>query len=173
MATDYDAEFLDFAEASRTRLRRAAFLMCGDWDHASDITQEALVRLYLAWPRIDKGAGLASYARRTVISIAIDRARKKSSSELPDATLGTDSPAAAADDIEGVVDRITILNALARLAPRQRACVVLRYYEDLSVAEVARVLGCREGTVKSQTARGLDTLREHLGTLELTEEAAS
>ena len=87
MATGYDAEFLDFAEASRTRLRRAAFLMCGDWDHAADITQEALIRLYGAWPRIERGAGLASYARRTVITIAIDRARKKSSSELPDADL--------------------------------------------------------------------------------------
>jgi RNA polymerase sigma-70 factor (sigma-E family) len=173
MDTDYDAEFLDFAEASRGRLRRAAFLMCGDWEYAADITQEALIKLYVAWPRIEKGAGLAAYSRRTVISIAIDRARKRSSTELPDATLGGGSSAVPADDIEAIADRLTILNALARLAPRQRACVVLRYYEDLSVAEVARVLGCREGTVKSQTARGLDTLREHLGSLELTEEAAS
>ena len=173
MATGYDAEFLDFAEASRTRLRRAAFLMCGDWGHAADITQEALIRLYVAWPRIEKGVGLASYARRTVISIAIDRARKRSSSELPDPGLGGDRSAAAADDIDGIADRITILSALATLAPRQRACVVLRYYEDLSVAEVARMLGCREGTVKSQTARGLDTLREALGDFAITEEAAS
>ena len=170
MATGYDAEFLDFAEASRTRLRRTAFLMCGDWERASDITQEALIRLYVAWPRIDKGAGLSSYARRTVVSIAIDWSRRKSSSELPDADL---DGGRFADPTDGIADRITILNALATLAPRQRACVVLRYYEDLSVAEVARMLGCREGTVKSQTARALDTLRKILGDLSLTEEAAS
>ena len=136
----------------------------------ADITQEALIRLYVAWPRIERGAGLASYARRTVITIAIDRARKKSSSELPDADLDRGR---IADPTDGIADRITILNALATLAPRQRACVVLRYYEDLSVAEVARMLGCREGTVKSQTARALDTLRNILGDLSLTEEAAS
>ena len=116
---------------------------------------------------------MASYARRTVISIAIDRARKKSSSGSPDSALDGERSAAAADDIDGIADRLTILSALATLAPRQRACVVLRYYEDLSVAEVARMLGCREGTVKSQTARGLDTLREALGDFVITEEAAS
>jgi RNA polymerase sigma-70 factor (sigma-E family) len=162
MAKGYDAEFLDFAEASRTRLRRTAYLMCGDWDRASDITQEALIRLYVVWPRIEKGAGLAAYARRVVVTVAIDMGRKRSSGELPDAdpdVPGTSDPTA------GIADRITIIQALAALPPRQRACVVLRYYEDLSVADVARVLGCREGTVKSQTARGLDTLRTALGGL--------
>ncbi len=173
MAAGNDQEFLDFAEASRTRLRRAAFLMCGNWDHASDITQEALIRLYVTWPRIDKGAGLASYARQTVINVAIDWARKKSSGELPDDDPARGRSAATGDETDGIADRITILSALATLAPRQRACVVLRYYEDLSVAEVARVLGCREGTVKSQTARGLDTLREALGDFVITEEATS
>ncbi len=114
-----------------------------------------VIRLYVAWPRIERGAGLASYARRTVITIAIDRARKKSSSELPDADL---DGSRSVDPTDGIADRITILNTLATLAPRQRACVVLRYYEDLSVAEVARMLGCREDLVKSQTARALDTL---------------
>ena len=170
MTTGDDAEFLDFAEASRARLRRTAFLMCGDWETAADITQEALIRLYVAWPRIERGPGLASYARRTVVSVAIDWARKKSSSELP---IADPEERRTGDATDTVADRVTILNALALLAPRQRACVVLRYYEDLSVAEVARLLGCREGTVKSQTARALDTLRGVLGDLALAEEAAS
>ena len=96
--------------------------MCGDWDHAADITQEALIRLYVAWPRIEKGAGLASYARRTVISIAIDRARKKSSSELPDSALDGERSAAAADKIDGIADRLTILSALATWRPASGLC---------------------------------------------------
>jgi RNA polymerase sigma-70 factor (sigma-E family) len=149
-------EFLEFAAAYHDQMRRTAFLLCGVWDRAADITQEALIRLYVAWPRLNNTGGLRNYARRVVASAAIDFARKKSSHELPAPEpaerVGTDPTAA-------VADRLLMLQALAQLPPRQRACVVLRYYEDLSVDDVASVLGCRPGTVKSQTARALTALR--------------
>ena len=148
-------EFLEFAAAYRDQMRRTAYLLCGDWDRASDITQEALIRLYVAWPRLNTG-GLRNYARRVVANATIDFARKKSSHELP-----TAEPAerVGADTTAAVADRLLMLQALSQLPPRQRACVVLRYYEDLSVDDVASVLGCRPGTVKSQTTRALTALR--------------
>lgn len=149
-------DFVAFAEACRVQMRRTAFLMSGDWDRAADITQEALIRLYVAWPRLDKDAGLRSYARRTVVSVAVDFARKRSSTEVPGAT---PTGQTVADPTVGVTDRMVLMQALAQLPARQRACVVLRYYEDLSVEDVAEALGCRAGTVKSQTARGLAALR--------------
>ena len=156
MARRDEAEFVAFAEACRPALRRTAYLVCGDWERAADITQEALIRVYVAWPRLEKDHGLRSYARRAVVSVAIEHARKRSSRELP-----TDHPAdAPVEDPSGqVVDRMFLMKALAELPPRQRACVVLRFYDDLSVETVAETLGCRTGTVKSQTARGLDALR--------------
>lgn len=170
MARGYDTEFLDFVEGSRGRLRRTAYLMCGDWDRAADLVQEAFIRLYVAWPRIDHGPGLAAYARRTVAHIAIDQGRKRSSSEVVRERV---APTEAADDTAGVADRLVVLAALGELPPRQRACLVLRFYEDLGVAEVAQILGCRQGTVKSQTSRALETLRRTLGDPALTDGAAS
>src|SRR5688572_16667162 len=156
MARRDESEFVAFAEACRPSLRRTAFLLCGDWERAADITQEALVKVYVAWPRLEKDHGLRSYARRAVASVAIDQSRKRSSREVPSADIGDRS----VEDRSGqVVDRLFLMAALAELPPRQRACVVLRFYDDLSVEAVAETLGCRIGTVKSQTARGLDALR--------------
>lgn len=162
MAGD-DASFLDFVETRRTQLRATAYLMCGDWHRADDIVQEALIRLYAAWPRVSDSPALKAYARRTVVNTALNQKRTRSSGEVPVAEV---RDAAAPDD--AVESRLDIVAALGRLGPRQRACVVLRYFEDLSVEETAAALGCRPGTVKSQTARALGTLRALLGA-ELTE----
>ncbi|MBM6402123.1 SigE family RNA polymerase sigma factor [Phycicoccus sonneratiae] len=149
-------DFLDFAAAMGPRMRRTAFLLCGDWDRAGDIVQESLIRLYVAWPRLEPGPGMSSYARRTVVHVHADWARKRSSQEVVTDVL----PQQQVDDATaGIPERVVLMNALAALPERQRACVVLRYYEDLGVAEVATLLGCREGTVKSQTARGIGALR--------------
>ena len=157
MARRDEDEFLAFADASRSQLRRTAYLLCGDWHRAADITQEALIRVYVAWPRLERDHGLRAYARKAVVSVAIDQGRRRSSREVVGLV---ERPApAVADPSATVVERLALLQALATLPPRQRACVVLRYYEDLSVAAVADALGCREGTVKSQTARGLEALR--------------
>lgn len=155
-----DEEFVAFAAASQARMRRTAYLICGDWPLASDIVQEALIRVYVAWPRLEKAGGLGAYARRTVVSVAIDMGRKRSSSEIPapdDDTVASDGW--DADVAASVSDRQAVLAALAQLPTRQRACVVLRYYEDLAVSEVAAYLGVSEGTVKSQTSRALDSLQ--------------
>lgn len=156
MARTDDDEFATFARAAAPGLRRTAYLLCGDWDRAADLAQEALIRVYVAWPRLDRADGRYAYARRVTTNAAIDQGRKRSSRELPTLEL-VDGP--VEDATSQVVDRALLLAALAELPARQRACVVLRYYEDLSVEAVARTLGCRPGTVKSQTARGLDALR--------------
>jgi RNA polymerase sigma-70 factor (sigma-E family) len=152
-----DDQFVEYVVGNQARLRRTAYLLCGDWQRAADITQEALIRVYLAWPRIERKGGLPTYVRRTIVSVAIDLQRKRSSRELP--TVGNDSAPAEIDIERSVSDRAALLAALATLPPRQRACVVLRYYDDLSVREVAHLLECSEGTVKSQTSRALDTLQ--------------
>jgi RNA polymerase sigma-70 factor (sigma-E family) len=156
--TGDDTSFLDFVSTRRTRLRATAYLMCGDWHRADDVVQEALIRLYVAWPRIAASPALSAYARRTVVNTALNLARKGSSGEIP--VVEVRDQVAPADPVDA---RMDIIAALGRLGPRQRACVVLRYFEDQSVAEVAELLGCRPGTVKSQTARALDTLRTILG----------
>ena len=151
-----EGEFATFVAGHRRALHRTAFLMSGDWEHAADVVQEALVRLYVAWPRLAPGAGLRGYARRVVVNVAIEQARKRSNHERPTDRLRDRAVDDAADQVP---DRLLLLAALDELPPRQRACVVLRFYDDLSVDDVADVLGCRPGTVKSQTARGLDALR--------------
>lgn len=153
-----DEEYVEFAAAARTQLRRTAYLISGDWDRASDIVQEALIRVYVAWPRLEKQGGLHAYARRAVVSVAIDMSRKRTNRELP----AVPDPSVPSDEdvSELVTARDALMRALRDLPPRQRACVVLRYFEDLPVAEVAQALGCTEGTVKSQTSRALDTLRQ-------------
>ncbi|HSF37260.1 MAG TPA: SigE family RNA polymerase sigma factor [Nocardioides sp.] len=156
MARRDDPEFAAFAAACAPGLRRTAYLMCGDWDRAADVVQEALIRVYLAWPRLDQDRDVRAYARRAAVRVAIDQSRRRSSREVPTPRLG-ERP--VADPTDQVADRALLMAALADLPPRQRACVVLRYYEDLSVETVAEVLGCRTGTVKSQTARGLAALR--------------
>jgi len=152
-----EEEFVAFAQGARTRLRRTAYLLCGDWERAADHAQEALIRVYVAWPRLTRAGREYAYARKAVVSVVLDHARRRSSSEVvAEADVQRSS---GVDVAEAVTSRAALLAALAELPPRQRACVVLRYFEDLSVAEAARALGCSEGTVKSQTARALDRLR--------------
>lgn len=155
-----DDEFAEFAAARQVPLRRTAYLLCGDWQLAADIAQEALIRVYVAWPRLERRGGLNAYARRAVVSVAIDQRRRRSSTEVP--TPDDETVASGTDIAARVTDREVLVGALGRLAPRQRACVVLRYFEDLPVGDVAAVLGVSEGTVKSQTSRALTTLQEIL-----------
>jgi RNA polymerase sigma-70 factor (sigma-E family) len=152
-----EAAFVEFAQAARGRLRRTAYLLCGDWDQASDHVQEGLIRVYVAWPRLTRAGREHAYARRAVVSAFLDHARRRSSSEVP-AEPDRDVPSGQ-DVAESVALRAALMSALAELPPRQRACVVLRYFDDLSVADTAAVLGCSEGTVKSQTSRALASLR--------------
>ena len=155
-----EAEFIEFAAAVRGRLRRTAYLLCGDWEQASDHVQEGLIRVYVAWPRLTRAGREYAYARKAVVSACIDHARRRSNTEVV-GDPGVDV-ASGHDVADSVSARADVMSALAELPARQRACVVLRYFDDLSVADTAAALGCSEGTVKSQTSRGLASLRSVL-----------
>ena len=113
--------------------------------------------MYVAWPRLVRRGGELAYARKAVVSAFLDSSRKRSSTERPAAEQPDHS--SGEDLATSVTDRAALMAALALLPPRQRACVVLRYFEELDVRETAAALRCSEGNVKSQTSRALASLR--------------
>jgi RNA polymerase sigma-70 factor (sigma-E family) len=153
-------EFTEFAAVTVRRLRRTAYLMCGDWHRAEDAAQDALVKVYRRWHRIDRGDALVGYAHRAVVTAVLDQARRPWRREHLDDP--GDDAGPAPDVLTAVHDRAVVIQALAALAPGQRACVVLRHYADFSVDQTADILGIGAGAVKSQTSRGLARLRELL-----------
>ncbi|QIK77062.1 SigE family RNA polymerase sigma factor [Nocardioides piscis] len=154
----HDGDFTEFVQASWPGLYRTAYLLLGDRGLAEDLAQTALVKTYAAWSRIDDRAAAPAYARRTLVNTASSWFRKKGwRNELPTTSLPESSYASDPSTRPAVID------ALRELPPRQRAVVVLRYYDDLSVAETAEVLGCSTGTVKSQTFQAFAKLRVLLG----------
>ncbi|KAA1428874.1 SigE family RNA polymerase sigma factor [Nocardioides antri] len=162
MARD-DAEYVEFVEAVQDRLRRTAYLMTSDWALAADLTQEALIKVYVAWPKLERKGGLASYARRAVVSAAIDHHRKRA--RRPEVLVDHHDEPGLGDGSGDRADRALIVQALRKVPDRQRACIVLRYFEDLSVTETASVLKCSEGNVKSQTSHGIAALKRELTAL--------
>ena len=162
-----DAEDIDnFREFVRVRfepLRALAYVTCGDWQTAEDAVAGALARLYLRWNKVTNPE---AYARTMVVRAAIGEKRRPWRREHSAGDMLPDVPA---PDPSGHVDeRLRMRAALRRVPPRQRAVLVLRFLEGLSVEETAEALGCRAGTVKSQSARGLDTLRAVLAAEDIT-----
>jgi RNA polymerase sigma-70 factor (sigma-E family) len=157
-----DDGFRAFVGDHARTLRRSAFLLCGDWHTAEDLVQSTLVKMYRSWSRVAKRDTVHNYARTVLLRTWLDERRKpwrRSESIGPDLP---DPPDPGVDLAAGVGrdwDRAVVHSALLTLAPRQRAVLVLRYFEELSIAETALVLRCAEGTVKSQAARGLVALR--------------
>ncbi|MEZ0579901.1 SigE family RNA polymerase sigma factor [Nocardioides sp. MH1] len=154
-ASDRETSYVDYVTARREHLRRVAYALCGDWHRADDLLQIALVKLYVAWPRVRRGGSEDAYVRRILVRASIDESRRPWRRERPTDTL-PDQPAAAPT---GVEDRSALFDALQALPPQQRAAVVLRHWLCLSVAEAAAELRISEGTVKSHTSRGLAALR--------------
>lgn len=154
-----EADFTEFAAAVVGRLRRTAYLMCGDWHRAEDATQDALVRIYRRWDKLNRQHGLNTYAHKVVVSVVLDQAKRPWRREHATAEPGEQPRADAVGTID---DRQLVITALAEIPAGQRACVVLRHYADLSIEETAQVLGISAGTVKSQTSRGLALLRDQL-----------
>ncbi|MFC7495814.1 MULTISPECIES: SigE family RNA polymerase sigma factor [unclassified Nocardioides] len=158
------AEFVAFARAHRSDLVRTAALLCaGDEAFAEDVVQTTLTRLYLSWPRVRRADSPLAYARRSLTHVFIDEARR--AHRRRESTVADPARTLAVEPATGDADpelRDLVLSALASLGPRQRAVVVLRHWHDLDVAQTARVLGCSTGTVKSQNARALAHLRDHL-----------
>jgi len=141
-------------------LKRHAFLLCGDDAQADDLVQEALVRAFTRPLRVPRPGAAEAYVRVIIVNLFIDGARRQSRWSRVAPLL---RPAVlTADPADHVSDRDAILTALRSLSPRQRACVVLRYYEDLPVARVAAVLGVGEGTVKRHLSEAMSRLAGQL-----------
>jgi RNA polymerase sigma-70 factor (sigma-E family) len=152
-------DFTEYVTARSAWLRKVAYLLCGDWHRADDLVQTAITRLYANWPRAARAANLDGYARRTLVNTFLAEQRTSWWRRVDLRGIDHDPPPAAGPDLDAGLD---LQAALDRLPARQRATVVLRYFGDLPVAETARALGCSEGTVKSQTAKAVETLRELL-----------
>ena len=153
--TERESAYVDYVTARRDHLRRVAYALCGDWHRADDLLQTALVKLYVAWPRVRRTGSEDAYVRRILVRAGIDESRRpwrreRATDELPEQP---------APEATGVEERSALFEALQALPPQQRAAVVLRHWLGLSVAETAAELGISEGTVKSHTSRGLAALR--------------
>ena len=147
-------EFVEFATAASPRLRRMAFLLCGDWHAAEDLVQTTLAKVFVSWHKIRRQDAEHAYAARTLINSYLADKRRKRSTEI----LTGELPERPVQP-PGLETRIIVLNALATLPAKSRTVVVLRYWADLSVDQVADLLGCSPGNVKSQSARALSKLR--------------
>ena len=153
-----ESDFRAWVLARREPLRRSAYLMCGDWFLADDLVQEAVGRVYAVWPRVSVRGAPDSYARRVVVNLLVDHRRRAWRREVPHDELPDRADPTAIDTSV----RDDVMRALAEVPPRQRAVLVLRFWEDLSVEETASVMSCSTGNVKSQTSRGLANLRAAL-----------
>jgi RNA polymerase sigma-70 factor (sigma-E family) len=153
-----EREFDEFVLARQQRMLRTAYLLCGDWHLAEDLTQNALAKVYVAWARIQRVDNVEAYVHRMLFRTYIDTYRRRRKQEILSAAV----PDVAGPETGGEV-RMALLAALARMTPRYRAVLVLRFWEDRSVSEAAEALGISEGSVKSHTHRGLQQLRSVLG----------
>jgi RNA polymerase sigma-70 factor (sigma-E family) len=151
-----DEEFAEYVAMSRPALWRTAYLLCGNVAQADDLVQSALLKLYVAWPRLVRGDRLDGYARRIITNSHIDETRRPWRRET-EPLEGNEPAAEMANEDHGA-----LIRALKALPAGQRRVVVLRHYWGLSVAETATDLGISEGTVKSQCAIGLHKLEEAL-----------
>jgi len=161
---DAEARYREFVEAELGPLLRTAYLLCGSWHTGEDLVQTTFVALYRAWPRLASWDDPRAYARRALTNTFLSARRRRSAREqlfaqLPDPRRnGSTGP----DESDAVDERERQRDLLRRLPPRQRAVLVLRFWEDCSVADTARLLGISPGTVKSQTADALHALRRTL-----------
>jgi RNA polymerase sigma-70 factor (sigma-E family) len=163
MRSAKDDEFRAYVVEHRAGLvRTAALLTAGDAHLAEDVVQSTLTRLYVSWPLFVRAGNRDGYARRALVNALMDehrrprRRRERTAESVPDSAAVAPDPGTAATE--------ALMAALRELPPRMRSAVVYRYFHDLSVAETADALGCSQGTVKSQTARALDRLRDVLET---------
>jgi len=159
MSDRSDAGYLAYVNGRLTAMRRVAHMLCGDPDQADDLVQETITKLYARWPRISQADNVDAYVHTMIVRAFLDEKRRGwwrvgLFASTPDRTSAPQQP---------VEDRTMLRAALTRVPVRQRAVLVLRFMCDLPIAEVAEILGCSPGTVKSQTSHGLSRLRQILG----------
>ncbi|SEL17079.1 SigE family RNA polymerase sigma factor [Streptacidiphilus jiangxiensis] len=152
-----DSALQEFIHGRRDHLFRSAFLLCGDRDEADDLVQTALLKVILAWRRLERIDSVEAFARRTLVNVFIASRRRMWRREQPHGELP--EHAAPTVDMEAA---LAVQAALARLPVKQRAVLVLRFWEDLSVEATADVLGMRPGTVRSHASRGIAALRAYV-----------
>jgi RNA polymerase sigma-70 factor (sigma-E family) len=152
-------DFTAFVVKMRPRLQRTAYLLCGDWHLADDLTQETIMAVYRRWDRLTRDSDMSGYCYRVLANTA----RREQRRAWRRREIHHDIPEVAVFDQTAVEIREVLLRALARLGPRQRLIIVLRYYEDMSVEQIAAIARCSPGTVRSQSSRALTTLRKLVG----------
>ncbi|MEV4118054.1 SigE family RNA polymerase sigma factor [Micromonospora sp. NPDC049645] len=155
-----EEQFREFVAARSAALLRTAYLLTGDWATAEDLLQTALTKTYLAWKRLGGIEAVEPYARRVMVNTSTSWWRRRWHGERPTEVL---PERAGVDEIEQQLDRDLLWRHLRELPNRQRAVLVLRYYEDMSEAQTAAMLDISPGTVKSQSSRALATLRRRMG----------
>jgi RNA polymerase sigma-70 factor (sigma-E family) len=158
-ARRYDGEFTEFVRSSAGRLVRTGYVLLGDLGSAEDLAQETLSKVARRWQRVRQMENPRAYASRILVNLALDElARRRRFSEVlcdvPDLVVADGTSDIAGDQV--------VADVIAQLPPRQRATLVLRYWQDLSEAEIAAILGCSVGTVKSQTSKALAKVRQLL-----------
>jgi RNA polymerase sigma-70 factor (sigma-E family) len=151
-------DFVEFASGRSTQLFRSAFLLAGDWHLAEDLVQTTLGKLYASWRKVQNAENPVAYAHTVLFRTFVSYKRLRSNRELPSEQL-PEGTAPAGDPAL----RLALFEALSKLSPRDRAIVVLRYWEDRSVEETANVLGVRSGVVRTRSSRALQRLRSLLG----------
>ncbi|MFG1872782.1 SigE family RNA polymerase sigma factor [Micromonospora arborensis] len=155
-----EEQFREFVAARSAALLRTAYLLTGDWATAEDLLQTALTKTYLAWKRLGGIEAVEPYARRVMVNTSTSWWRRRWHGERPTEVL---PERAGVDEIEQQLNRDLLWRHLRELPHRQRAVLVLRYYEDMSEAQTAAMLDISPGTVKSQASRALATLRRRMG----------
>jgi RNA polymerase sigma-70 factor (sigma-E family) len=160
--TEFDA----FVEAHAGELARTAYLVLWDLAEAEDLVQETLLRIAKRWPRIRRMEHPGAYARRVLVNLALDESKRRVRrlQELDGRPPADRVDGSSVRALWQVDARSALTDALARIPPRQRAVLVLRYFLDLPEAEVAAALGCSVGTVKSTASRALARLEQDLPT---------
>jgi RNA polymerase sigma-70 factor (sigma-E family) len=157
---DAHADFVDFVHARQHALQRFAYLLTSNHHTAEDLVQTALAKTYLSWDKLRDRGALDAYVRRIIVNENASmwrrawRRNERPSDELPDSGHGDHQRS----DVDPV-DRDAMWQVVQQLPTKQRAAVVLRYYEDLSEADTAAILGCSVGNVKSQTSRAIASMR--------------
>jgi RNA polymerase sigma-70 factor (sigma-E family) len=155
-----DQEFLEFVQKQAAALHRTAYLLCGDWHLADDLVQETLAKSFRHWRRVQRAGNPDAYVRRMLVNESRRHWRRHRNAAGP-VDVGAQE-LGVPDDAAAVTNRIALFQALLSLPARQRATIVLRYLEGMSERETAEILGCSEGTVKSQASRALGSLRTYL-----------